>query len=95
MASKSRIENPNVTLNANNISGEAPPCQVSLLIEALMHLATQPFLFQLNHSHLVKMHLTFMTFFLNRKDNISRGYRQNLQEQEDSKFKYSPSISHT
>ena len=60
-----------------------------------MNLALQPFPFSLNHSHLVKMHLTFMSFFLNRKDNISRSYRQNLQDQEEAKFKYSPSISHT
>ena len=34
------------------------------------------------------MHLTFMSFFLNRKDNISKGYRMNLEQQENEKFNY-------
>jgi len=60
-----------------------------------MQLALQPFPFSLNHSHLVKIHLTFMSFYLNRKDNISRGYRQHLERQEENKFNFTPQIAGT
>lgn len=58
-------------IDTSQISAEPAPCNVTLMLEALMQLAMQPFPFSLNHSHLVKLHLTFMSFFLNRKDNIS------------------------
>ena len=64
------------------------PCQVSILLEAIMQLVTQPFPFALNHNHLVKLHLNFMSFFLNRKDSISRGHRVKLERQEEAKFTY-------
>jgi hypothetical protein len=60
-----------------------------------MQLALQPFPFSLNHSHLVKIHLTFMSFYLNRKDNISRSYRQTLEHQEENKFNFTPQIAGT
>lgn len=41
------------------------------------------------------MHLTFMKFYLNRKDNISQGYRQSLEAQEFNKFKFTPEIAGT
>ena len=86
------------TKNSGNNKGElssqenapTPVCQTSLLLEALFSFVTQPEPFSLNHSHLVKMHLTFMSFFLNRKDNISRGYRQTLEQQEQDRYKFSP-----
>ena len=60
-----------------------------------MQLATQPFPFSLSHSHLVKLHLTFMSLFLNRKDLISRGHRHSLERHEFEKYKYQPRISTT
>ena len=42
----------------------------------------QPFPFSLTNQQLVKLHFTFMSLFLNRKDNISKGYRVSLELQQ-------------
>ena len=55
-----------------------------------MQLAMQPFPFQLNQSHLVKLHLTFMSFFLNRKDNISKAHRQSAAKKESERYGFTP-----
>ena len=44
---------------------------------------------------MVKLHLTFMSLFLNRKDSVSRGHRYSLERHENEKFKYAPDISLT
>ena len=60
-----------------------------------MQLALQPQAYSINNSHLVKLHLSFMAFFLNRKDNISKNHRHSLERKEDEKFNYAPNISHS
>ena len=45
---------------------------IKLQIKALMQLAMQPQCFRLNDSQIDKIHLTFMRFFLNRKESLSQ-----------------------
>ena len=41
------------------------------------------------------MHLTFMNFYLNRKDNISKDHRFSLEQEQKDKFKFVPKINKT